>query len=201
MWDRINNSVSKKHEESWIKVCEFIGDRTAFLLIESSNKPAVVKVTGGDRLKALLEDCPPFDFSVCGEKYEYLLCVNHHDYIVGAGLGGEWVRSLNSQTWIPISYREFFDIPRSFICTWQGKSLFFDCPFNNEGDKYPEVFQVYLLPEGHGTERTETWPLNHDKSIGCFGKIPTHQLVFDPTRRAQIDFSPIEAWGTAQGWW
>jgi hypothetical protein len=39
-------------------------------------------------------------------------------------------------TWIDISYRDFYDIPRTFVFETGGKSYLADCPFDEQLDDY-----------------------------------------------------------------
>ncbi|MGY3120680.1 hypothetical protein ACVWXQ_004617 [Bradyrhizobium sp. S3.14.4] len=47
-------------------------------------------VCGADLLR-VLEDCPALEIYVCDEEASYLLCSNHHDFVVGWGAALPWV--------------------------------------------------------------------------------------------------------------
>jgi hypothetical protein len=45
--------------------------------------------------------------------------------------------------WAPIRYRDFYDLPRIFITSYNGQDYLFDCPFDDELDDYPDSYRVY----------------------------------------------------------
>ncbi len=48
--------------------------------------------------------------------------------------------------WLPITYRDFYDVPRAFVVAARGDWLFFDCPFDAAADEYRSDYAVYVLP-------------------------------------------------------
>lgn len=89
--------------------------------------------------------------------------------------------------WIPIRYRDFYDIPRAFIVEREGSLFLFDGAFDESIDEYPDRFQVYRLradvadvldaTSWHGLEANGT----------LIGEVPVADVRFDPTRRAAVD--------------
>ncbi|GAB9134881.1 hypothetical protein BDS110ZK25_20780 [Bradyrhizobium diazoefficiens] len=58
---------------------------------EIGNEYRGMKFSCGADLLRVLEDCPALEFYVCDEKASYLLCSNHHDFVVGWGAALPWV--------------------------------------------------------------------------------------------------------------
>jgi hypothetical protein len=57
----------------------------------------VWKFSGGPDLLCVLNECPALEFYVCDEDASYLLCSNHHDFIIGWGAAEPWVERLGSR--------------------------------------------------------------------------------------------------------
>jgi hypothetical protein len=92
-----------------------------------------------------------------------------------------------SDGWLPIRYRDFYDIPRAFVVEQAGELLFFDCPFSETLSDYPENYTVYRLnPELKDRLDTMSWADLASQSE-CRGLIPTKSVRFDATKRAMID--------------
>lgn len=53
--------------------------------------------------------------------------------------------TVTNMNWLPLRYGDFYDIPRTFIVDYKGDSYFFDCPFNDDLDDYPDFFTAYRL--------------------------------------------------------
>jgi hypothetical protein len=48
--------------------------------------------------------------------------------------------------WLPIRYRDFWDLPRAMVVEWPGVSYFIDCIFDQGLDEYSRHYRVYQLP-------------------------------------------------------
>ena len=60
--------------------------------------------------------------------------------------------------WTPIRYRDFFDIPRAFVVEYTGDLYFFDCPFDQRVDEYPDHYDVYRLETSAALDlTTDSW--------------------------------------------
>lgn len=82
-----------------------------------------------------------------------------------------------------VAYRDFHDVPRSFVLTWRGRALLFDCPFDRDADDYADAFDVFELPrelEGH---LPHDWRSLRERSVARLGQVQVAALEFDPTRR------------------
>lgn len=45
--------------------------------------------------------------------------------------------------WLPINYRDYWDVPRVFVVEYKGRTFLFNCPFDDDEDDYPEEYRVY----------------------------------------------------------
>jgi hypothetical protein len=94
---------------------------------------------------------------------------------------------------IPIrDYREFYDVPRVFLVDWAGKSLLFDCLFDEELDDYPDSYTVYQVAAISPWESERAWPSPKDLGGRRIGKIPVSRVHFDSTRRSSIDSAVLD---------
>lgn len=77
-----------------------------------------------------------------------------------------------------IEYRDFYDMPRAMLVQDDaGRRFFFDCPFDEEADEYPDVFVVYLVSE-------PAWPASiPGPDWERVGSVACRDLRMDPTRR------------------
>jgi hypothetical protein len=94
--------------------------------------------------------------------------------------------------WLPIRYREFYDFPRAFVVQLPGSMYYFDCPFDNQVDEYPDHYRVYRLapdvpvpPDGESWEGLE----QHGQFVR---EIPTQGVRFDGTKRVSVDAKILE---------
>ena len=93
---------------------------------------------------------------------------------------------MKTKRWLPIRYREFYDIPRIFVVEASGDRYLFDCPFDPDLDDYPEQYRVYRLPGDTVIPEAGSW--NQLAEKGCLlGEIPTSLVAFDQTTRAFVE--------------
>jgi hypothetical protein len=91
--------------------------------------------------------------------------------------------------WLAITYREFYDIPRTVLVEYEGDTYLLDCPFDERADAYPDEFAVYSLPEATAKaarEPTSSW-IDLAKSGTFRGRVPVEQVRFDESRRRFLD--------------
>jgi hypothetical protein len=99
------------------------------------------------------------------------------------------VPSPASPQWLPISYRDFYDIPRSVLVEYEGEAYLLECPFDEEADEYPLDFAVYRLPQGvaeAARQQTSSW-VDLGEAGTLLGRVPVALVRFDESRRRLLD--------------
>ena len=89
--------------------------------------------------------------------------------------------------WVNIRYRDFYDLPRIFIASYEGRQYLFDCPFDDELDDYPASYRVYLLPALSEAELAGSWEHLPERATEFLGAVPLAAVQFDVTKRASIN--------------
>jgi hypothetical protein len=90
---------------------------------------------------------------------------------------------------IPIQYRDFYDIPRIFVVEDAGVNYLFDAAFNRELDDYPDTYAVSILPRLGAEELAGSWASLSNRSIGYLASVHVSAVRFDPTRRQGVERS------------
>ena len=88
--------------------------------------------------------------------------------------------------WVNIRYRDFYDLPRIFITSYEGRQYLFDCPFDDELDDYPASYRVYQLPALLEAELAGSWERLSERATEFLGTVPVVAVQFDPSKRACI---------------
>lgn len=99
-------------------------------------------------------------------------------------------------SWLPIDYRDFYDVPRMIVVERGGQLYLFDAPFDDAADNYADRYAVYRLPESAREEiRSDSW-VGLPAAGQRVGDIPVSEVEFDETKRRLINddvFSRLEA--------
>ncbi len=98
----------------------------------------------------------------------------------------------------PITYRDFWDVPRIFVARRRGAVFLFDCAFDEQTEDYPNFYRVYLLPDLRDENLTGSWDKLHLKAHRSLGEVPVSAVHFDATRRRAVDSSLLDALAAAQ---
>lgn len=93
LWEAFENSVSVRKVDGWKDLCEYC-QQAPNLLYREDSRNSGRRLTSGSALKKLLSECPGFEFYVTDSTVEYVLCHNHHDYLIGVGRCVEWLGTL-----------------------------------------------------------------------------------------------------------
>ncbi|HEX2476129.1 MAG TPA: hypothetical protein VHK01_15365 [Lacipirellulaceae bacterium] len=93
---------------------------------------------------------------------------------------------------IPIvAYREFYDVPRCFFVAYTSGYAFFDCPFDDLLDDYPDEYRVYFFPNIVNLNLNGSWEAIAEAGVEI-GKVPVARVEFDSTRRKSISSDVLE---------
>ena len=89
--------------------------------------------------------------------------------------------------WLPMRYRDFYDIPRAIVVERGGRTYLLDSPFDDELSEYADDCSVYELPAAVAEQLDEIAWTDLEHRGRLVGTVPTAQVRFDPTRRRALD--------------
>jgi hypothetical protein len=92
IWEDLADDVSVQQLEAWRRIDEFCGRRRCLLSFNPDDETAAFEVEDGAEIPAVIAECFRFEFYVSDEAATFLLCFNHHDFLVAAGDARGWLR-------------------------------------------------------------------------------------------------------------
>jgi hypothetical protein len=87
---------------------------------------------------------------------------------------------------VPIQYRDFWDVPRIFLVEYKGHVLLFDCPFDDDVEDFPNYYRAYVLPALDSGELAESWANLSKKAVHFLGEVPIDRVHFDSSKRKEV---------------
>jgi len=84
----------KQRPDGWQLVPEYVGANVCLMFLEGAAE--IWRFQSGRDLLRVVNCCPALEFYVCDEDASYLICHNHHDFVVGWGRASQWVQRLGS---------------------------------------------------------------------------------------------------------
>jgi hypothetical protein len=91
-WDDKTAPDGQLRSDGWKKIPTYVGATSCLMFLDGAD--VVWKFMNGSDLLRVLEECPALEFYICDRDASYLLCSNHHDYVVGWGAAKPWVGRL-----------------------------------------------------------------------------------------------------------
>jgi hypothetical protein len=92
-WDDRSAPDGRLRPDGWELVPTYMGAEPCLMFLDGAD--VIWKFATGNDLLRVLKECPALEFYVCNEDAGYLLCSNHHDYLIGWGTAGTWVAKLD----------------------------------------------------------------------------------------------------------
>jgi hypothetical protein len=86
-----------------------------------------------------------------------------------------------------VQYRDFWDVPRIFLVSFEQSLFLFDCRFSDEVEDYSNKYQVFLMPYLEEQDLIGSWKRLPKKATRSLGEIPVQEVRFDETRRKFIE--------------
>jgi hypothetical protein len=91
-WDDNAAPEGQLRSDGWELIPAYVGNSVCLMFLDGAK--TIWKFNGGTELRRVLEECPALEFYVCDQEASYLICSNHHDYLIGWGTATQWVDRL-----------------------------------------------------------------------------------------------------------
>ena len=91
-WQSVD-AASVQREDGWMRIAAYVGEAPCLLFLDGAD--TIWRLASGSDLLRVLEECPLIEFYVCDEAANYLLCHNHHDFVIGWGAASTWVEAMS----------------------------------------------------------------------------------------------------------
>ena len=94
---------------------------------------------------------------------------------------------------IPFKYAGFFDVPRYIVLNYRDRVLLLRSEFDDKRDDYEANYTVFVLPESvDDSMREGNWGFYNKTPMTEIGQIPVCTVVFDQSKRAELDASCLD---------
>jgi hypothetical protein len=97
IWEDLREDASIQEPEAWRCIGEFCAGRACILAFDPHDEAVAFEFGDAAQIPAVIDECFRFEFYVTDERYSFLLCFNHHDFLIAAGAAGSWLLGLNSR--------------------------------------------------------------------------------------------------------
>jgi hypothetical protein len=97
LWERLDYQAAVRTSLGWQYIGEFVGPRPALVLFNPAYDLGIIAFDTGNDLTLAIGESFGFEFYVTDAQATYLLCFNHHDFLIGSGTAVTWIETLASR--------------------------------------------------------------------------------------------------------
>jgi len=97
LWERMHDQLSVQSTDGWTRIDDFVNRMAFILFFEKRDDSTMIAFPNGTRLTPILSECPLFEFYVTDDAASFVVCFNHHDFLIGTGQATSWISSLSAE--------------------------------------------------------------------------------------------------------
>lgn len=90
LWEAFHGDISRRRSDGWSLICDY-PEPSPVLLFHDEGVFRGYQFSSPEDLRAILAESAGFEFYVTNERAEFVLCHNHHDFLVGVGECRQWL--------------------------------------------------------------------------------------------------------------
>ena len=91
LWERFVDKVGVRDEWAWMWLDDFVIDNDVILFFNERQEKTMFKLKARSKLSLLLGETYPFEVYLTDELVDFVLCFNHHDYLIATGRAKAWL--------------------------------------------------------------------------------------------------------------
>ena len=96
LWERLRDVVSVQNADAWKWLGDYAGDDAGVLFFNAEDESEIFEFEHRRDIVSALTECTGFEFYVTNRESSFVLCFNHHDFLIAAGDARTWLVSLHS---------------------------------------------------------------------------------------------------------
>jgi len=96
LWETFHGDLARSRSDGWSLICDY-PEPIPILLFQDGDEFRAYEFSSSESLKIVLAESPGFEFYVTNQMASFVLCHNHHDFIVGVGECNWWLSALETE--------------------------------------------------------------------------------------------------------
>ena len=96
LWEAFRGDMARRRSDGWSLICDY-PEPSPILLFQEDGEFRGYEFSSPGDLRAVLAESAGFEFYVTNKEAEFVLCHNHHDFIVGVGECHQWLSAVEEE--------------------------------------------------------------------------------------------------------
>lgn len=97
LWERFIDDIAIQNDKSWLWVDDYIAGAETIIFFNKFDDPSVFVLPAGSHLVPILRETYLNEFYLTNSQADYVLCYNHHGYLIATGTTREWLSQRKEQ--------------------------------------------------------------------------------------------------------
>lgn len=96
LWESFNGDIARRRSDGWSLICDY-PEPSPVLLFQEAGEFRGYEFSSPEDLRTVLAESAGFEFYVTNKEVEFVLCHNHHDFIIGVGKCRRWLSEVEEE--------------------------------------------------------------------------------------------------------
>lgn len=96
-WEDVEGDAYLEESRGGEKINDYPYRGKVTLFFDESEEKVMYSMNNMNDLVAVLDECPDIEFYVTNDAYDFLICLNEYDHLIGAGKAKKWVEQLGGK--------------------------------------------------------------------------------------------------------
>jgi hypothetical protein len=92
LWKELRDDFAVQDANAWRWIDEFVVDRRTVMFFDEREESSAFEFERGVDVVRVLEETIGFEFYLTNHTVDYVICFNHHDYLIAVGTAAEWLK-------------------------------------------------------------------------------------------------------------
>lgn len=97
LWDGPMEYPALQDAAAWRLIADFVQDNPCLLLWDPETERTVIRIERGRALVRVLDEVHRSELYVTDEAGSFMLCFNHHDFLIAGGRAANWLKTQSSR--------------------------------------------------------------------------------------------------------
>ena len=96
LWEAFRGDTARRRSDGWSLICDY-PEPSPILIFQDGDEFGAYEFSSPEDLRTVLAELPGFEFYVTNQGAGFVLCHNHHDFMVGVGECRRWLSALKEE--------------------------------------------------------------------------------------------------------
>lgn len=85
LWENLPEAFGFQTKNGWEYLKEFTKEKKIILFFNNYDEKTMFDINDGSQVSDLIAECSSFEFYITDDSGSFIICYNHHDYLIGIG--------------------------------------------------------------------------------------------------------------------